>query len=68
MKKEETVHFAFRSKETGRFLFHAKYPKEEVDRWEKVASLMNLSLEQFILEAIDRQIQRDIVGEDIGHK
>jgi uncharacterized protein (DUF1778 family) len=50
--KKDTVSVAFRSKETGRYLFWVKWTKDEWDKIEWAASERNQSVEDFILEAL----------------
>ena len=52
MIKQETVHVAFRSMETGRYLFHVKWPKVEWERIEAASKYLNISVEDFIARAI----------------
>lgn len=54
---EELVHVIFRSKETGRYLFHGKWPLELVEFMEKAASELGITVNDFIHQAIDRLVQ-----------
>lgn len=52
MTKPEMVHVAFRSKETGRYLFHVKWTKEEWAKIERAAEYSGQTVEDFIIEAL----------------
>jgi len=47
------VHVAFRSAETGRYLFHVKWPEDEWAKIEAAAAVMGISVEEFVHQAID---------------
>lgn len=49
----EKVHVVFRSAETGRYIFHAMWEKEFVDRIEWTAKYLGQSVEDFIHDAIE---------------
>jgi hypothetical protein len=55
--KEKTVSVAFRSKETGRYLFWVKWTEKEWARIENAAKLDEVPIEEFILNAIERHIK-----------
>jgi hypothetical protein len=46
------VHLAFRSAETGRYLFHCKVPKAEYELWERFANRRGQTVEEFIVGAL----------------
>jgi hypothetical protein len=50
------VHVAFRSTETGRYLFHAKWPASRVLLIETAAAALGVTVEQFIHDAITSYI------------
>lgn len=50
--KEEKVHVAFRSAETGRYLFWVTWTKAEWAKIELAAQYENQTVEEFIIAAI----------------
>ena len=48
----DTVHIAFRSAETGRYLFHVKWPLAKWRRIEAAAALSGMTVEEFIEAAL----------------
>lgn len=54
MTKEKTVSVAFRSKETGRYLFWVKWTESRWNEIEEAAKDSNQTVEEFILEALER--------------
>lgn len=60
--KEDTIHLAFRSKETGRYLFHMKYPADKFKVVEDAANELNMPVEDFILDAIKRYLDANRIS------
>lgn len=52
------VHVAFRSAETGRYLFWVKWPKEEWAEIEEAARITGCTVEEFIMDAIKRYLDK----------
>jgi hypothetical protein len=58
MSRNDTVSVAFRSAETGRYLFWVKWPAAEWKRIEEAAAVEQMTVEEFILQAIERWVKR----------
>jgi len=56
LTSKDTVSVAFRSKETGRYLFWVKFTKQEWEEIEEAANSSNQSIEEFIISAITRLV------------
>lgn len=58
MTREGMVHVAFRSTETGRFLFHAWWPESCVRKMETAAAVLGVSVDQLLHDAIEAYTRR----------
>lgn len=63
---DEYVHVAFRSKESGKYLFHVKWPKDEYDRIKGAADLLGMTFEEFVVEALKTAFSKEILDGTTG--